>query len=281
MSWPSPSIPVLVTLILSYTSCLISLARLIYWRLNKTCKPKAPSAFSCYRERHPKRYFWRIFLFVSTTFATTSALAVLTFVHGEPYTTILAAWIISTNLFHEAMISTFTWQPSMRIFNPWHIWSGFGIAWVLLQLGIIFQLLAISSHGLVLGKLSASGYHLYFIWEWINVVAEKNQPMSERKAGLMEKAYLMARIVLTLAAFVFLLPSSTDHGLLATASTFAAYDVFQSASLVPIEFHRSPEVELKLQPQRQLPTSQWRLNEDEDTRDYPFCMPSQETLGPV
>ncbi|KAH7184401.1 hypothetical protein BKA60DRAFT_285090 [Fusarium oxysporum] len=136
MSWPSPSIPVLVTLILSYTSCLISLARLIYWRLNKTCKPKAPSAFSCYRERHPKRYFWRIFLFVSTTFATTSALAVLTFVHGEPYTTILAAWIISTNLFHEAMISTFTWQPSMRIFNPWHIWSGFGIAWVLLQLGL-------------------------------------------------------------------------------------------------------------------------------------------------
>ncbi|EWZ78495.1 hypothetical protein BFJ68_g17966 [Fusarium oxysporum] len=169
----------------------------------------------------------------------------------------------------------------MRIFNPWHIWSGFGIAWVLLQLGVIFQLLAISSHGLVLAKVSASGYHLYFIWEWISVVAEKNQPMSERKPGLMEKAYLMARIVLTLAAFVFLLSSSTDHGLLATASTFAAYDVFQSASLVPIEFHRSPEVELKLQPQRQLPTSQWRLNEDEDTRDYPFCMPSQETLDPV
>ncbi|KAK2666472.1 hypothetical protein RAB80_018129 [Fusarium oxysporum f. sp. vasinfectum] len=105
--------------------------------------------------------------------------------------------------------------------------------------------------------------------------------MSDRKPGRMEKGYLMARIVLTLAAFVFLLPSSTHYGLLATASTFAAYDVFQSAPLVPIEFHRSPEVELKLQPQRQLPTSQWRLNEDEDTRDYPFCMPSQETLDPV
>jgi hypothetical protein len=46
------------------------------------------------------------------------------------------------------------------------------------------------------------------------VVAEKNQPMSERKPGRMEKGYLMARIVLTLAAFVFLLPSSTDYGLL-------------------------------------------------------------------
>jgi hypothetical protein len=112
------------------------------------------------------------------------------------------------------MISTFTWQPSMRIFNPWHIWSGFGIAWLLLQLGVIFQLCEISSHGLILAKMSASGYHLYYIWEWINVVAERNQPMSDRKPGLMEKTYLMARIVLTLAAFVFLLPSSTDYGLL-------------------------------------------------------------------
>jgi hypothetical protein len=101
MSWSSSRISLLITLALTYTSYLISLARVIYWRQNKTWQPKAPNPFSSYKERHPKRYFWRVLLFVSIAFATTSALAVLTFVQGEPYTTMLADWILSTNLFHE------------------------------------------------------------------------------------------------------------------------------------------------------------------------------------
>ncbi|OBS15160.1 hypothetical protein FPOA_13953 [Fusarium poae] len=163
---------------------------------------------------------------------------------------------------------------------------------------VTIRLLDISSYGLIIARISDSGYHLYFIWEWINVVAAKGQFQSGKEAGLMVKTYLMARIVLTIAASVFLLSSSNDFNLMvrnrphehrgiiadilkATATIRGAHSVLYTISLVPAELHRSPEVEVELESHGNKSTSQWHPDKDQGTPDYAFRVPSQETLDTV
>ncbi|PCD21249.1 hypothetical protein FGRA07_11719 [Fusarium graminearum] len=239
----SPVIFLWVTLTLAYISYLISSTRLIYrWRY-KTRQHRTPdfSPFVNYKDRHPKRYLCQMSLFILVTFTTTTVLAVLTIIKGEHYTTMLAAWIIVACCFHEAVISIIIWQISMEFFKKWHIWSSFAVASVLLLVGVVIHILEISNYGLILAKVSPSCYHLYFIWEWINVVAAVHQTPLDTNSSK-AKTYLLARIMLTLPAFVFLPPSSDDSTLMGTAATFTAYDVFLSASLVPGDIQQSSEM---------------------------------------
>jgi hypothetical protein len=203
-----------------------------------------------------------------------------------------------TNESTQAIISTLTGRKGMTMFKPRRIWSGFIIAGTFLIVGVTIRLLDISSYGLIIARISDSGYHLYFIWEWINVVAAKGQFQSGKEAGLMVKTYLMARIVLTIAASVFLLSSSNDFNLMvrnrphehrgiiadilkATATIRGAHSVLYTISLVPAELHRSPEVEVELESHGNKSTSQWHPDKDQGTPDYAFRVPSQETLDTV
>ncbi|KPA40952.1 hypothetical protein FLAG1_06190 [Fusarium langsethiae] len=83
--------------------------------------------------------------------------------------------------------------------------------------------------------------------------------------------------MLTLPAFVFLLPSSDDSTLMGTAATFTAYDVFLSASLVPGDIQQSSEVGVELGPQEDKHISQCPLKGNDDIGDNPLCMPYHRT----
>ncbi|GKU08489.1 unnamed protein product [Fusarium langsethiae] len=85
--------------------------------------------------------------------------------------------------------------------------------------------------------------------------------------------------MLTLPAFVFLLPSSDDSTLMGTAATFTAYDVFLSASLVPGDIQQSSEVGVELGPQEDKHISQCPLKGNDDIGDNPLCVRSTEAPG--
>jgi hypothetical protein len=75
------------------------------------------------------------------------------------------------------------------------------------------MLLGNSDIGLILVKISANAYHLYFIWEWIQLAAESSFLSKDSYLTEQVQVQIMARIVLTLAAVIFLYQPTLDHDL--------------------------------------------------------------------
>lgn len=99
----------------------------------------------------------------------------------------------------------------MEILKSWSVWSALVIALGLLLVGVVLQLLDLFPYGLVLAKIAAGLYRVYFIWEWISIVLRERPERPslldlEPRPCPKEKVHLMTRFVLTILAFVFVSP---------------------------------------------------------------------------